>query len=410
MLRFGGLKYKKLNNASAFCGDESDAAAGGGRHDVPSTPSKTGKREGHGGRWCTTPGQQQQQQQRVHNQLNGSTMKNVNTSAHNGTAIGGKRPKNNLLLVVGGLSGKSFHDGGNHTASQPTSPSSNFKLLSGKFSIDSKRKSNCKTRIYKCIKRILKRNTFGSSAPIKEHRGSTTAAVPSAVVALPIHSNFRPLVPLQLRGSNPDYREIKTLLEKQHRKPEYDVNLAKCVEKPAFIKKIALNLLQSAVVEGGTEDSSLVLQREHESSVTGAIQTDVEREREYQRLLGECWYHENLPRNLSLELLTDKQPGHFLVRKSTTQPDCYALSLRVPPGTGTRIAHYLIVRTATDGYKIKGFQKEFSSLRALIVHHSVMPEALPIPLALPRPTDLVVKTKFEDDYETVFDLTNSIKN
>ncbi|XP_049536301.1 uncharacterized protein LOC125951478 [Anopheles darlingi] len=399
MLRFGGLKYKKLNNASAFCGDECDAGSGG---DCASTPSKTSKREGHSGR-CTTPGQQQQQQQRVHNQLNGSAMKNVNTS-HNGTAIGGKRPKNNLLLVVGGLSGKSFHDGGapSHTTSQPTSPSSNFKLLSGKFSLDSKRKSNCKTRIYKCIKRILKRNTFGSK---EHHRG--TAAV--TAVALPIHSN-RQLVPLQLRGSNPDYREIKTLLEKQHRKPEYDVNLAKCVEKPAFIKKIALNLLQSAVVEGGTEDSTLVLQREHESSVTGAIQTDVEREREYQRLLGECWYHENLPRNLSLELLTDKQPGHFLVRKSTTQPDCYALSLRVPPGTGTRIAHYLIVRTATDGYKIKGFQKEFSSLRGLIVHHSVMPEALPIPLAVPRPSDLVVKTKFEDDYETVFDLTNSIKN
>ncbi|XP_035776341.1 uncharacterized protein LOC118458203 [Anopheles albimanus] len=403
MLRFGGLKYKKLNNASAFCGDESDAGGeGGGRHDVPSTPSKSGKREGHGGR-CTTPGQQQQ---RVHNQLNGFTMKNVNTS-YNGTTIGGKRPKNNLLLVVGGLSGKSFHDNATHTASQPTSPSSNFKLLSGKFSIDNKRKSNCKTRIYKCIKRILKRNTFGSSPPTNKehHRGSTTMGAG----ALPIHSN-RQLVPLQLRGSNPDYREIKTLLEKQHRKPEYDVNLAKCVEKPAFIKKIALNLLQSAVVEGGTEDSTLVLQREHESSVTGAIQTDVEREREYQRLLGECWYHENLPRNLSLELLADKQPGHFLVRKSTTQPDCYALSLRVPPGTGTRIAHYLIVRTATDGYKIKGFQKEFSSLRALIVHHSVMPEALPIPLAVPRPADLVVKTKFEDDYETVFDLTNSIKN
>lgn len=155
----------------------------------------------------------------------------VNTS-HNGTTIGGKRPKNNLLLVVGGLSGKSFHDNATHTASQPTSPSSNFKLLSGKFSIDNKRKSNCKTRIYKCIKRILKRNTFGSSPPTNKehHRGSTTMGAG----ALPIHSN-RQLVPLQLRGSNPDYREIKTLLEKQHRKPEYDVNLAKCVEKPAFV-------------------------------------------------------------------------------------------------------------------------------------------------------------------------------
>lgn len=33
----------------------------------------------------------------------------------------------------------------------------------------------------------------------------------------------------------------------------------------------------------------------------------------------------------------------------------------------------------------QGFTKEFSSLRALITHHSVMPELLPVPLSLPRP-------------------------
>ncbi|XP_058059660.1 protein sprint-like isoform X1 [Anopheles bellator] len=365
MLRFGGLKYKKLNNTSVAEGDHE-----------PSIRSRA-KAPAHG---------MGPQQQRLHNQLNGSSMKNVNSPASSAMSV---------------EAGKGL---------QPAT-TAHFRLLGGKFSIDSKRKSNCKARIYKCIKRILKRNTFGSAtqtnatAP-KDHRGTAVLLQQSATTTT---TASRPLVPMSFRTSSPDYREIKTLLEKQNRKLEYDVNLAKCVEKPAFIKKIALNLLQTAVADGA-EDSALVLQREHESSSTGAIQSDLQREREYQRLLGESWYHENLPRNLSLELLTDKLPGNFLVRKSTTQPDCYALSLRVPPGSGTRIAHYLIVRTASDGYKIKGFQKEFTSLRALIVHHSVMPEALPVPLSVPRPADLVVKTKFEDDYETVFDLTHATKH
>ena len=34
------------------------------------------------------------------------------------------------------------------------------------------------------------------------------------------------------------------------------------------------------------------------------------------------------------------------------------------------------------------YKKEFSSLRALITHHSVMPELLPVPLTLPRPTNM----------------------
>uniref|UniRef100_A0A182PRS1 SH2 domain-containing protein n=1 Tax=Anopheles epiroticus TaxID=199890 RepID=A0A182PRS1_9DIPT len=304
------------------------------------------------------------------------------------------------MLIVGGLSGKSLSESDpskspSHGTVQPSSPSSNFKLLSGKFAIDSKRKINCKTRIYKCIKRILKRNSIHTS----------TATTPSKELQSRSHR-----MPVTLQSPNAaDYREIKTLLEKQHRDLEYDVNLAKCVEKPAFIKKIAINMLQSAVSDEKEDDSTLVLNREQTATVTGTIQSDLEREREYRRLLDECWYHENLPRSLSLQLLMDKLPGSFLVRKSTTQPDCFALSLRVPPGSGPRIAHYLIVRTASEGYKIKGFQKEFSSLRALIVHHSVMPEALPVPLAVPRPVNLVVKTKFEDDYETVFDLAKTVQ-
>jgi len=73
-----------------------------------------------------------------------------------------------------------------------------------------------------------------------------------------------------------------------------------------------------------------------------------------------------------------------MVRESTTKHGCYALSLRVPRDFQVSgIAHYLILQTA-KGYRIKGFTKEFSSLTALITHHSVMPELLPCTLSLSR--------------------------
>ncbi|KXJ70762.1 hypothetical protein RP20_CCG022583, partial [Aedes albopictus] len=242
---------------------------------------------------------------------------------------------------------------------------------------------NCKARIYKCIKRILKRNNFSSSK--EQHK---------------VH----PVVPpqhhqqVQDKSKVVDYREIKSLLEKEKSPLDYDVNLAKCVDKPALIKKIALNLLKSA-----EDDSRCLVIAPERPSETTSIQSDLTQEAEYQRLRAESWFHENLPRALSLDLLINQAPGSFIVRRSTTKQDCYALSLRVPP-PGPKIAHYLIVRTASDAYQIKGFHKEFSSLQALIVHHSVMPEALPVPLAVPRPTNLAVKTKCEDDYDTVYDL------
>uniref|UniRef100_A0A1B0A6I8 SH2 domain-containing protein n=1 Tax=Glossina pallidipes TaxID=7398 RepID=A0A1B0A6I8_GLOPL len=104
---------------------------------------------------------------------------------------------------------------------------------------------------------------------------------------------------------------------------------------------------------------------------------------EQNELKGAPWFQAGIPREISLEVLSRQNPGAFLVRESTTKPGCFALSLRVPP-PAPKVAHYLILRSQR-GYKIKGFTKEFSSLRALITHHSVMPELLPIPLTLPRP-------------------------
>lgn len=56
---------------------------------------------------------------------------------------------------------------------------------------------------------------------------------------------------------------------------------------------------------------------------------------------------------IALEVLSSQPVGAFLVRGSTTQTGCFALSVRVPRDfTPAGIAHYLILRTP-KGYKIK---------------------------------------------------------
>ncbi|KAG8201193.1 hypothetical protein JTE90_028847 [Oedothorax gibbosus] len=105
---------------------------------------------------------------------------------------------------------------------------------------------------------------------------------------------------------------------------------------------------------------------------------------EERELRGAPWFQAGIPREIALEILAQEPVGSFMVRESTSKPGCFALSLRVPRDFHqSGIAHYLIMRT-NKGYKIKGFTKEFSSLTALITHHSVMPELLPCPLSLSR--------------------------
>lgn len=119
-----------------------------------------------------------------------------------------------------------------------------------------------------------------------------------------------------------------------------------------------------------------------------------------------AWYQEGLPREISLEVLAQQPPGAFLVRRSNSKTGCFALTVRIPP-PGPKVAHYLILKTSR-GYKIKGFTKEFSTLRALITHHSVMPEMLPVPLSLPRPKNLLMKSRKADDYNSYNDLKKII--
>lgn len=174
---------------------------------------------------------------------------------------------------------------------------------------------------------------------------------------------------------------------------------------------------------------------------------------EQHELRDEPWFQIGVPREISLEVLRRKNPGEFLVRESSTKPGCFALSLRAPP-PAPKVVHYLILRTPR-GYKIKvilfyfygrcltcnlrtinwlwflflllfllhflfclfrvairidwreqGCAKEFSTLKALITHHSVMPEQLPVPLALERPRHLLAQRRNLDDFDTYESVSN----
>ncbi|XP_041377985.1 uncharacterized protein LOC121390269 [Gigantopelta aegis] len=96
------------------------------------------------------------------------------------------------------------------------------------------------------------------------------------------------------------------------------------------------------------------------------------------------WYQAGIPREIALEILQQEDVGSFIVRDSTTHPGCFALSVRVPKFENANgISHYLVLKTQR-GVKLKGLDKEWSNLTALVTHHTVMREMLPCTLRLPR--------------------------
>lgn len=100
------------------------------------------------------------------------------------------------------------------------------------------------------------------------------------------------------------------------------------------------------------------------------------------QLVASPWFQEGLSRDITSEILSERPEGSFVVRQSTSRPDCFALSVRVPSGS---IAHYLInaVQSAEQSfYRIQGSKKMFRSLVSLVIHHSVMAENLPCPLLI----------------------------
>ena len=59
-------------------------------------------------------------------------------------------------------------------------------------------------------------------------------------------------------------------------------------------------------------------------------------------------------REIALDMLAQQEIGSFVVRDSTTHPNCYALSVKVPKFENpTGISHYLIHRSSRGGLKLK---------------------------------------------------------
>ena len=112
-------------------------------------------------------------------------------------------------------------------------------------------------------------------------------------------------------------------------------------------------------------------------------------------------------REIASEILSNQSVGAFMVRCSNSSNDSYALSVKIPRvscGTTTVVAHYLILASLSQGYRLKvivfppfysvrlivynlnvllqGSAKTFPTLGSLIVHHSVMAEILPCTLNL----------------------------
>uniref|UniRef100_A0A0A1WRL2 Tensin-4 n=1 Tax=Zeugodacus cucurbitae TaxID=28588 RepID=A0A0A1WRL2_ZEUCU len=94
-------------------------------------------------------------------------------------------------------------------------------------------------------------------------------------------------------------------------------------------------------------------------------------------LLASSWYQPRITTKAALERLQQSPPGSFLLRRKSRS---YELCLRVE----TKVKHFVVVSLADNHYKLKGAKKQFTSLKALVTHHSVMAEQLPLTLALPR--------------------------
>jgi len=116
--------------------------------------------------------------------------------------------------------------------------------------------------------------------------------------------------------------------------------------------------------------------------------------KEQEELKNQAWFQAGLPREIALEILlqTEQPVGAFIVRQSESTSNCFALSMRVPStAKDPKLSHYLIQRTPTGSYLLRGLPKEFSTLKSLVVHHSVLKETLPVPLLLPRAQDIPIQ-------------------
>ncbi|XP_067951503.1 uncharacterized protein [Watersipora subatra] len=148
----------------------------------------------------------------------------------------------------------------------------------------------------------------------------------------------------------------------------------------------------SPFVSGARTLTNLPSPNAHKRSMTSspsapANQSAAEKQRSAEELLKQVpWFKPKMSRELVLESLAKEDLGSFIIRESSTHSTCFALSVKVPKfNNPTGIAHYIIHRTPSQGFKIKGLEKEWSNLSSLVIHHTIMPELLPCTLKIPPP-------------------------
>ncbi|XP_053972440.1 protein sprint isoform X3 [Hylaeus volcanicus] len=95
------------------------------------------------------------------------------------------------------------------------------------------------------------------------------------------------------------------------------------------------------------------------------------------------WFLPGIQRAGAFHLLQGKEEGNFVVRQSS-QTDTMALSVRLPPGKGPYIEHYLI--QANKGkLSLETSENRFDNIPSLIAHYSqCCSDELPVQLILPR--------------------------
>ncbi|CAF0777753.1 unnamed protein product, partial [Didymodactylos carnosus] len=94
------------------------------------------------------------------------------------------------------------------------------------------------------------------------------------------------------------------------------------------------------------------------------------------------WFYNNITRESVEAALTVRSIGSFILRNSSSSPNAFVLSVRVPKYIKkSLVVHYLIDHDK-DGYKLRGTKKLFTTLTSLIVHHSIVTENLPVVLNL----------------------------
>ncbi|CAF0910596.1 unnamed protein product [Didymodactylos carnosus] len=112
------------------------------------------------------------------------------------------------------------------------------------------------------------------------------------------------------------------------------------------------------------------------------------------------WFYNNITRQ-SVELaLKVRSVGSFILRNSSSSPNSMVLSVRVPKYIKKSLVVHYLIDYDRDGCKLRGTKKLFTTLSALIVHHSIVTENLPVALDLRQYYPESSQSKEYSDYLT----------